>query len=84
MIEGVELTRSSDQTAQAFQRHLNDLIARHGGVFLVDLLSDTKAREVILTKEYIYQLHQCPDEIKENVMFHHFDFHAFCSGDNYH
>lgn len=39
---------------------------------------------MVLTKEYIYQLHQCPDDIKDKVMFHHFDFHAFCSGDNYH
>lgn len=50
----------------------------------MDLLSDTKAREIILTKEYLKQIHLSPEKLKSKIQFQHFDFHGFCSGDKYH
>ena len=40
-------------TALGFQKHFHDLIETYKNVFIVDLLSDTKAREIILTSEYL-------------------------------
>jgi uncharacterized protein Veg len=40
-------------TRKAFHKHFEDLTKNYGNIFIVDLLSDTKAREVILTKEYV-------------------------------
>jgi uncharacterized protein Veg len=40
-------------TKRAFHKHFEDLKETYGEVFVVDLLSDTKEREVILTKEYV-------------------------------
>jgi synaptojanin len=53
MIEGVTLSRGPEMTKKAFQKHFEDLLSTYQQVFLVDLLSDTKAREIILTKEYV-------------------------------
>lgn len=50
-------------------------------MFLVDLLSDTKERETILTKEYVRQIFE--SEFKDKLKFLHFDFHRFCAGDKY-
>ena len=54
IIEGVELTRSSELTSKSFQTHFRDLINDYKNVYIVDLLSDTKAREIVLTEEYLY------------------------------
>ena len=54
MIENVDLTKPSELTTAAFQRHFRELITNYGDTYIVDLLSDTKAREIVLTKEYLY------------------------------
>lgn len=81
MIEDVTLSRGPEMTKRAFQKHFEDLISTYQQVFLVDLLSDTKAREIILTKEYVRQIYE--SEFKDNLKFVHFDFHHYCSGDRY-
>lgn len=52
-MEDVVITRGPELTKKAFNRHYDDLVSTYGPVFAVDLLSDTTAREVILTKEYV-------------------------------
>lgn len=53
MIEGVTVTRGPEMTSKAFHKHFDDLFKTYTVLSLVDLLSDTKARETILTKEYV-------------------------------
>lgn len=53
MIEGVTITRGPEMTKRAFHKHFEELKKTYGDLFIVDLLSDTKEREVILTKEYV-------------------------------
>lgn len=81
VVEDVVLTRGPEMTKKAFQKHFEDLTGCYGPNFIIDLLSDTKGREVILTKEFVRQLHEC--ELKEKLRFQHFDFHGFCRGDKY-
>jgi hypothetical protein len=64
VLEDVVLTKNSEMTAKPFQRHFRDLNSIYNNIFIVDLLSDTKAREIVLTKEYLKQLHSCPEEIQ--------------------
>lgn len=81
MIEEVTLTRNPEMTKKAFHKHFQDLIDTYNEVFVVDLLSDKKEREVILTKEYVRHIYE--SEFRNRVKFFHFDFHRFCAGDNY-
>jgi synaptojanin len=53
MIEDVTITRGPEMTSRAFHKHFDDLFKTYSHISLVDLLSDTKARETILTKEYV-------------------------------
>jgi hypothetical protein len=52
VVEDVSISRSPELTKKAFTKHFEDLIGTYGPVFCLDLLSDTKAREVVLTKEF--------------------------------
>lgn len=52
VVEDVTITRGAELTKKAFNRHFEDLLACYGPVLAIDLLSDTTAREVVLTKEY--------------------------------
>ena len=47
------LSRNPEMTKRAFHKHFDDLTKAYGDIFIVDLLSDTKEREKILTKEYV-------------------------------
>ena len=53
LIEDVVITKNSELTHRSFKRHFEDLVKIYKDIYCVDLLSDTKAREIILTKEYI-------------------------------
>jgi hypothetical protein len=53
MIEGVTLLRGPEMTRKAFHKHFTDLINTYSNIYIVDLLSDSKEREIILTKEYV-------------------------------
>lgn len=53
MIEGVTISRGPEMTKRAFHKHFEDIFNLYNQVFVVDLLSDTKQREIILTKEYV-------------------------------
>lgn len=68
-------------TRMAFHKHFNHLLETYGSIYCVDLLSDTKKREIILTKEYVRQLYE--SEFKDKIKFLHFDFHHYCKGDRY-
>ena len=81
VVEDVVLTRGPELTKKAFSKHFEDLTTCYGPVFAVDLLSDTKAREVILTKEYLKQIYD--SEYKDRLKFLHLDFHRYCKGDKY-
>jgi len=80
-LEGVTISRGPELTKKAFAKHFDDIISTYGPTFIVDLLSDTKAREVILTKEYVKHLYD--SEHKDKLRFLHFDFHGYCKGDKY-
>ena len=56
-------------------------MSTYGPVYAVDLLSDTTAREIILTKEYVRQIYD--SDYKDKIRFLHFDFHRYCKGDKY-
>jgi hypothetical protein len=47
------ITKNSELTHRSFKKHFEDLVKTYKDIYCVDLLSDTKAREIILTKEYI-------------------------------
>ena len=81
MIEGVTLSRGPEMTKLAFHKHFEELFNLYNQIFVVDLLSDSKQREIILTKEYVRQIYE--SEFKEKIKFMHFDFHHYCSGDRY-
>ena len=81
MIEDVTISRGHDMTKKAFRKHFEDLVTTYNQVFVVDLLSDTKKREVKLTKEYVSQIYA--SEFKDIIKFLHFDFHQYCKGDKY-
>jgi hypothetical protein len=53
MIEGVTLLRGPEMTRKAFHKHFQELTNTYNNIFVVDLLSDSKEREIILTKEYV-------------------------------
>lgn len=53
MLEEVTLTRGPEMTRKAFHKHFEDLENTYGQMSIVDLLSDSKKREIILTKEYV-------------------------------
>jgi hypothetical protein len=53
MIEGVTITRQPEMTKRSFHKHFEDLYNTYNQLYVVDLLSDTKQREIILTKEYV-------------------------------
>lgn len=80
-MEGVTLLRGPEMTKRAFHKHFDDLKKTYGEIFVVDLLSDTKEREVILTKEYVRQIYA--SDFRKNIQFIHFDFHRYCAGDKY-
>ncbi len=48
---------------------------------VIDLLSDTKTREVMLTKQYLKQVFD--SSFRDKIRFVHFDFHGYCKGDKY-
>ena len=76
------ITRGQELTKNAFTKHFDDIFTTYGApVFVIDLLSDTTSREVILTKDYLKQIHD--SEHKEKIKFLHFDFHRYCAGDKY-
>jgi SacI homology domain len=61
------VTKSSELTKNAFQKHMTDLVADYQDIVAVDLLSDTKAREIILTKEYLKQIYESPPELQKRL-----------------
>lgn len=58
MIEGVTISRNPEMTKRAFHKHFDELFQLYNQVYVVDLLSDTKQREIILTKEYVRQIYE--------------------------
>jgi len=81
MIEDVTIARGPEMTKRAFHKHFEELRNTYKNIFIIDLLSDTKQREIILTKEYVRQIYE--SEFKDQLKFLHFDFHHYCSGDRY-
>ena len=53
LIEDVVITKSTELTHRSFKKHFEELVNTYKNIYCVDLLSETKAREIILTKEYI-------------------------------
>ncbi len=53
MIEGVTISRGPEMTKKSFHKHFEDLHNTYNSISIIDLLSDTKQREIILTKEYV-------------------------------
>jgi hypothetical protein len=54
VLEDVTILRGPDMTRKAFHKHFEDLTSTYSKqIFVIDLLSDTKAREIGLTREYV-------------------------------
>lgn len=81
ILEDVTLSRGPEATKMAFHKHFEELLGTYNNIFIVDLLSDTKKREIILTKEYVRQVYE--SDFKDKLKFLHFDFHHYCAGDKY-
>jgi len=81
MYEGVTLTRDAAMTKAAFHKHFTDVFEKYKHIYAIDLLSDTKQREIVLTKEYYRQVFE--SVFKDRLKFLHFDFHHYCAKDKY-
>jgi hypothetical protein len=81
--EEITVTRDSAQTREAFNIHFEDILSDYYKITCIDLLSDSKAREIKLTKEYIKQFYESPIDKTDTLKMVHFDFHHFCKGDKY-
>jgi len=81
--EEIAYPKTPEMTTRPFRKHFTDLIDYYGDIFVVDLLSDTTARELPLTSNYIRNIYECPKSIRDRLGFQHFDFHGFCKGDKY-
>ena len=90
----ISVTRSAAATQPAFDKHFENLAKAYGDVFVVNLLSEEKASETQLTKQYQYHIanstmNQGPrdsDELESSEHVHlkqkNYDFHAETRGPN--
>jgi len=90
----VQITRSAEATEPAFNKHFETLSSAYGDVFVVNLLSEEKPSEVMLTQRYEQHiarstLNERVDEDGESESSEHkhlqalnYDFHAETRGPN--
>lgn len=84
----ITITRSSDGTQPAFDKHFADLEQAYGAVHVVNLLSVTKPGELELTSLYRHGIHHCPlsrpgdGQSRDHSLLRstEFDFHAETKG----
>lgn len=84
----ITITRSSDGTQPAFDKHFADLEQAYGAVHVVNLLSATKPGELELTSLYRHGIHHCPmsrpgdGQSRDHSLLRstEFDFHAETKG----
>lgn len=81
--EDVSITRSPELTKKAFGLHFGDIISTYGKVYCINLLQLKTAREEILTNAYVKQCYDAEPEIRDKIKYHHYDFHAYTSGNNF-
>lgn len=81
MTEDVRITRPPEMTKKAFNLHLNDILDTYGPVQIINLLSLTTEREVMLTKEFVRQVYE--SENKDRTKFLNFDFHHYTKGNQW-
>lgn len=90
----ITITRSVDATRPAFDKHFDALSRAYGDVFVVNLLSEEKPQEVMITRQYIQHIKESPlnapaekardAESSEHLHLRHlnYDFHAQTRGPN--
>jgi hypothetical protein len=85
----IQVTRSSEATQPAFDKHFEQLALTYGAVHIVNLLSASKPGEVELTEKFRYHTRRSPlrqgggkNETSEHHLLRHteFDFHAETKG----
>ncbi|KAB8202267.1 SacI homology domain-containing protein [Aspergillus parasiticus] len=85
----IEITRSSEATQHAFNKHLGNLELEYGAIHVVNLLSKLKSGEAELSTEFSNQLRKSPlsQKADSNISSNHallrateFDFHAETRG----
>ena len=81
----IQITRSSEATQPAFNKHFEDLELKYGSVHVFNMLSETKSGEVELTSRYNFHLQLYSQEQNSNFENHplhtllqqsQYDFHA--------
>lgn len=84
----IQITRSSEATQPAFDRHFEELERKYGAVHVLNLLSETKPGEVDLTNRYRYHVRhsllngaaESGDIDRQLLRETEFDFHAQTRG----
>ncbi|KAL9060328.1 MAG: hypothetical protein Q9162_000732 [Coniocarpon cinnabarinum] len=80
----IHITRSTQATQPAFDKHFDDLEMRYDSIHIVNLLSDTKTQEIELSDRYRYHVAHSPlNSRKDGERGEHqllretdYDFHA--------
>lgn len=83
VIAGVELTRSKEVNSVAFMKHIDDLIQRYKHVTFVNLLSNSKSHEKLLTNAIECMIYLHKTKYENLLAYSFFDFHAVCKGQKY-
>lgn len=85
----IQITRSTEATQPAFDKHFTDLELKYGNIHVLNLLSATKAGEVDLTGRYQRHIDRFPsnrdlkngaDSTHGQLRVSQFDFHAETKG----
>jgi len=77
------LTRSAEATVPAFKKHFDELLKLYQRVCIINLLSNRKKEEELVSNGYSEQLVRYKNLDKNSITYKSFDFHAECGGRRY-
>jgi len=83
LYEDVQITRSTEMTREAFQKHFQSMTDDYQFVQIIDLLKDKREREKKLTREYYRLFRESEFKQEGQLDFLHFDFASFVKGDKF-
>ncbi|EME39404.1 hypothetical protein DOTSEDRAFT_75181 [Dothistroma septosporum NZE10] len=87
----IQVTRSVEATQPAFDKHFQRLVEIYGNVVVVNLLSEEKTQEIMLTQQYLRHIEQSSfnfaaskddESTHKHVTAVNYDFHAETRGPN--
>lgn len=84
VIAQLSITKSREMSLKAFQLHADKLIEKYRHVTMVNLLSNSKSYEKLLTDEWEFMFNKLLPEYSQRIAYNYFDFHATCKGQKYH